>query len=63
MTILGVVAILGAGCLENFDHFGDFYHPKGLLLNFGSVESWFQPIPDPAKCEFLCLFVCDQVGL
>ena len=69
MTILGMVAILGAGRLENFDHFGeghlprdgghpknsyhhrggdhprisgflrDFYHPKGLLLNFGSVES------------------------
>ena len=41
-----------SGCLK------DFYHPKGWLLNLGSVESWFPQKSDQVKCEFLCLSVC-----
>ena len=67
MTILGMVAILGAGRLENFDHFGDFYHPKGLLLNFGSTESLvstknlIEQSVSLSVCLFVCLFVCLRV--
>ena len=38
-------------------HSRDFYHPKGCLLNFGSVESEVSTL-DRAKCEFVCLSVC-----
>ena len=37
---------------RNADHPRDggclnvFYHPKGWLINFGSVESWFPPKSD-----------------
>ena len=51
------------GCLR------DFYHPKGWLLNFGSVESSLSTKNRNLKsvtlsvCLSVCLFVCYQVGL
>ena len=42
----------------------DFYHPKGWLLNFGSIESEVSTKNqiEQSVSDSVCLFACNHVG-